>query len=95
MIQITLPRRGRGRPSVKAQAAYDAKVREFCQGLLNIQSGLDFKASGRGWCYILEEYGLLKGNFDTAENLINACRKSGQLPIDFTPADAKREIDNI
>ena len=60
MTMITLPKRGRGRPSAKAQAIYDVKVGEFCQGLLKIQSGLDFKASAQGWCYILEEYGLLK-----------------------------------
>ena len=95
MTVITLPNRGRGRPSAKAQAIYDVKVEEFCRRLFEIQSGFDFKASARGWCYILEEYGLLKGGFDTAEKLINACRKSGHLPIDFTLEDSKREIDNV
>jgi hypothetical protein len=95
MTMIALPKRGRGRPSAKAQAIYDGKVEEFCQHLLEIQSGLDFKPGARGWCYILEEYGLLKGGFDTAEKLINACRKSGHLPIDFTLEDSKREIDNV
>ncbi len=95
MTLITLPKRGRGRPSAKAQAIYDVKVEEFCRRLLEIQSGLDFKPGARGWCYILEEYGLLKGDFDKAEDLINACRKSGHLPIDFTMEDSKREIDNV
>ncbi len=70
MTLITLPKRGRGRPSAKAQAIYDVKVEEFCRRLLEIQSGLDFKPGARGWCYILEEFGLLKGDFDTAEKLI-------------------------
>ncbi len=95
MTLITLPKRGRGRPSAKAQADYDAKVEEFCRRLLEIQSGLDFKPGARGWCYILEEYGLLKGDFDKAEDLINTCRKSGHLPVDFTMEDSKREIDNV
>ncbi len=84
MTLVTLPKRGRGRPSTKAQAIYDVKVEEFCRRLLEIQSGLDFKPSARGWAYILEEYGLLKGDFDTAEKLINTCRKSGHIPIVFT-----------
>ncbi len=95
MTVITLPKRSRGRPSAKAQAAYDTKVEEFCRQLLEIQSGLDFKASARGWCYILEPNGLPKGDFDTAEKLVNACRKSGHLPIDFTLEDSKREINNV
>ncbi len=36
MTMITLPKRGRGRPTAKAQAIYDAKVEGFCQGLLEI-----------------------------------------------------------
>ena len=95
MTLITLPKRGRGRPSAKTQAIYDEKVNEFCQQLLKIQSGLDFKASARGWAYILEPGGLLKGDFDAAEKLINTCRKSGRLPIDFTLEDSKREINNV
>jgi hypothetical protein len=37
---------------------------------------LEFSPSARGWCYVLEGDGLGKGDFDTAERLINDCRKS-------------------
>jgi hypothetical protein len=50
--------------------------------------------SSRGWCYILEnECGLAKGDFDKAQGLINNCRKSGLLPIDFTVEDEARAED--
>ena len=81
---VALPKRGPGRPSARSAALCDAKVREFCGALLELQSGLDFKASARGWCYMLEPYGLAKGDFDKAEKLINGCRKNGSLPLDFT-----------
>ena len=39
----------------------------------------------------LEEHGLGKGDFDNAEKLITACRKSGDLPLDICAEDASRE----
>jgi hypothetical protein len=56
---------------------------------------LDFAPSSRGWCYSLEEHGLAKGDFDTAENLINECRKNGMLPLDICGEDDKRSFENI
>jgi hypothetical protein len=52
--------------------------------------------SSRGWCYILEnDHGLTKGEFDKAQKLINDCRKSGLLPIDFTAEDDARAADHL
>ena len=52
-----------------------------------------FTMSGRGWCYFLEGDRLInKDQFDRVENLINECRKTGLLPIDFTAQDAHREF---
>jgi hypothetical protein len=46
------------------------------------------KYSSRGWCYLLEGLGLIhKGEFDSAQNAINDCRKIGLLPIDFVAED--------
>ena len=60
--------------------------------LEEIQSRLSFKQSPRGWCYTLENEGIInKGQFDRAESAINECRKAGYLPIDFCADDAKRE----
>jgi hypothetical protein len=47
--------------------------------------------SARGWCYILEEHGLAKGDFDKAEAVINDARKSGELPINICAEDESRQ----
>jgi hypothetical protein len=57
---------------------------------------LDFRVSSRGWCYILEEKGgVLKGDFDVAQKRINACRKSGLLPLDICCDDDGRAADGL
>jgi hypothetical protein len=48
-----------------------------------------------GWCYVLEEHGLEKGDFDVAERLINKCRKSGLLPLDICCEDEGRLAENL
>lgn len=54
------------------------------------------KTSTRGWCYILENFGTInKDEFDTAEAMINYCRKAGYLPIDFVAIDKNREWYNV
>jgi hypothetical protein len=92
---IVFPRRDRGRLSVEAQSKYERVVRRFCERILEINSTLDFKVSSRGWCYILEEHGLLKGDFDFAQRLINDCRKSGELPLNICADDESRAFENI
>jgi hypothetical protein len=61
---------------------------------------MDFKVGSRGWCYLLESYGLHKGDFDAAQKLITECRKSGDLPLDICAEDVSRttaveEIDTL
>jgi hypothetical protein len=90
---ITFPKRGRGRPTAAAAAQHERQVETFCRRLIEI--GLDFKVSARGWAYILEEYGLLKGDFDAAEQLITDCRKKGHLPVDFCAEDEGRGVDHL
>jgi hypothetical protein len=90
-----LPRRGRGRKSEAAEAAYAEALEAFCDKIRQIDSTLDFKVSSRGWCYILEEHGLGKGEFDSAQKLINDCRKNGMLPINICAVDIKREAENV
>ena len=52
-----------------------------------------FTMSSRGWCYFAEGERLInKDMFDRFQNLINECRKTGLLPIDFTAQDAYREF---
>jgi hypothetical protein len=86
-----LPKRCRGHQSLEAQTQYREQVAAFCALILQIQSTMDFKVGSRGWCYILERHGLRKGDFDDAEKLISACRKSGDLPLDLCAEDSSRE----
>ena len=57
---------------------------------------MEFKVSSRGWGYILEGRGLItKVDLDKAEKLINDCRKSGHLPLDFCREDDGRQTVNL
>src|SRR5262245_30052227 len=92
---FSLPALPRGRPSAAARERYDADCRQFAKLLLEIDSRIDFKASSRGWGYILEnDHGLAKGDFDRAQDISNDLRKNGMLPIDFTADDGTREASN-
>ena len=86
-----LPKRKRGRQSAAAEARYRGGVEAFCDLIKQIKPTLDIEVGSRGWCYILEEHGLRKGDFDDAQRLINDCRKSGDLPIDICAEDGARE----
>jgi hypothetical protein len=97
-VALMLPQRGRGRLSEAEQRRYDDLLRRWCEGITEIASRLDFKVSSRGWCYVLEEYGLDKGDFDRGERLINDCRKDGLLPLDICGEDDGRQtlhLENI
>jgi hypothetical protein len=91
-----LPRLPRGRPSAATKAAYQDGVAVFCTKILEIQSRLDFSVGSRGWAYILEgERYIDKDEIDAAQNLVNACRKSGDLPLDICAEDDKRAAENV
>jgi hypothetical protein len=92
---LALPRRRRGRITAAAEAEYQRQLAAFCAAIIQIASTLDFDVSARGWCYILEEHGLKKGEFDDAEKLIAECRKSGLLPIDIVAEDSGRSFENV
>jgi hypothetical protein len=92
---ITLPRLARGRPTQAGKAAYDTEVQAFCDEILEIRSRLDFEVSSRGWCYLLEEHGLSKGDFDVAQQLIAECRRQRLLPMDIVAEDGARSFDNL
>lgn len=93
-VVVQLPVTRRGRRSANAQAIYDTQLKEFAEQILQINSRLDFPVSARGWCYILEEYGLGKGDFDTASKRINECRKTGLLPVEIVADDQTRSTNN-
>ena len=95
MIKSIIPKRSRGRQSGSAQAKYGLELERFRKTILEINSRLDFRVSSRGWCYLLEEHGLGKGDFDYAQNLINRCRKDGDLPLDICADDTSRTAINL
>ena len=74
---------------------YCRGVMKFCALIESISRTMDFKVGSRGWCYILERHGLRKGSFDTAEKLITACRKSGDLPLGICAEDVSRRTIGI
>jgi hypothetical protein len=91
-----LPKLPPHRPSAATKAAYQEKVADFCAVLLEVKSRLDFEVGSRGWAYVLEGDRLIdKDEIDAAQNLINDCRKSGDLPLDFCSEDGKRAAENL
>jgi hypothetical protein len=90
-----LPRRKPGRQSKAAQEKYQNDLDDFIQLLIGIDAVVDFKMSARGWCYILEEYGLTKDDFDYAEGLINDLRRDGSLPNGFMANEPARSFSCI
>jgi hypothetical protein len=97
---LTMPARSCGRPSPEAQAEYAAALDDWCAAIIRMSEERaeqpdNFDVSSRGWCYLLEEHGLFKGDFDTAQRLINDCRKSGRLPLDICCEDERRAADNL
>jgi len=74
---------------------HQSSLDSFYAELEKINKTIPFKVSSRGWCYLLEEYGLMKGDFNSAEKLINDGRKNGGLPIDFTALDSSRAFSCI
>jgi hypothetical protein len=83
-IDLSLPEPvGRGKVGAERRDAKDDAVEAWCARSLKIKPTLDFDPEARGWCYILEEHGLPKGDFDGTDKLITKCRKNSRLPIDF------------
>ena len=66
------------------------RSRSFAGWSCKSSQRLDFAVGSRGYCYLLEEHGLRKGDFDAAEKLITDCRKSGALPLDICAEDESR-----
>jgi len=56
---------------------------------------LIFQSARGGWCYILEEHGLSKGDFDNAQEVIAECRRQRLLPMDIVAEDGARAFENL
>lgn len=93
---LEFPTTGRpGRPS-RALSQRRARVENLLiDTVLKIRKQISFTPGSRGWCYLLEDHGLQKGDFATAQNLINTARKDGRLPIDICAEDDSRAFHNL
>jgi hypothetical protein len=92
---FSLPIRERGRTTHNKERLHQFRLEDFAKGLMEIRSRLDFTPGKRGWCYLLEEHGLSKGDFDRAEAVIDECRKTGVLPSNFAAEDQNRAAENL
>ena len=87
MTMLELPTRGKDR---------ERQLESFADQLKTIQEQIGFKVSARGWCYQLEQFGLItKAGFDRVETLINGCRSKGYLSIDFTAEEEARKFSGV
>lgn len=91
-----LPKLPPHRPNEATKAAFAIEVKAFCAKLMEVRSGYGKPVGSRGWAYILEGDGAInKNEIDAAQKLINDCRKSGDLPLDFCAEDEKRAAANV
>jgi hypothetical protein len=93
--RLSLPKRRMGYQKPAAKDAYAEDLAAWCEAIKQLASTLEFSVGTRGWCYILEEQGLAKGDFPSAEKLITDCRKSGALPLDICAEDDSRQAENL
>lgn len=71
-------------------------LKQFADQLKEMQLGIDFRVSSRGWCYLMEQAGYInKSQFNKVDMAINRCRKEGYLPVNFVAEEAARAFDNV
>lgn len=71
-------------------------LKRFASVLMQMQRGIPFKVSSRGWCYLMEQAGYInKSQFDKVDSAINRLRKEGMLPVDFVAEEAARGFSNV
>ena len=95
-MEIKLPTKIRGRPKAGQREAYLAELELMASQIRDIAKSARQKASSRGWCYLLEGFGVInKSEFDDCEGFINEARKLGILPIDFVLEEVARSFDGL
>lgn len=77
------------------EIVHEEELGRFCEDLQDFHSSLDFSPSIRGWCYLLEEHGLTKGQFGRAQDMINDMRKRGWLAMDICAESNNRPTANL
>jgi hypothetical protein len=93
-LRENFPRLFTSKRGPKGEAGTEQK-QLFAELILKLSKQIDFPVSTRGFCYLLEEYGLTKRQFKTGEELINDLWKKGLLPVDICSEDQDATIDNL
>ncbi len=75
-----------------AKEEYIDSLQVFAEDLQETQRGIDFQMSARGWCYIMEQFGLKKSDFERGQIWINECRYYGFLEPGFILEDESHEV---
>ena len=76
-----------------AKEEYIDSLRVFAEDIKEAQRGIDFQMSARGWCYIMEQFGLEKSDFERGQIWINECRLYGFLEAGFILEDESHEVE--
>lgn len=71
-------------------------LERFALVLTEMNNGIGFRVSARGWCYLMEQAGYIdKSQFDKVESAVNRCRKMGLLPVDFVADESARAFTGV
>jgi len=82
-------------PTRKGRRKQD-QLEKLAKELKEISRQIGFKLSSRGWCYQLEGFNYItKADFERVERLINECRRTGLLPVDFVAEERARSFDIV
>ncbi|GAH42827.1 unnamed protein product, partial [marine sediment metagenome] len=93
-MNIRLPiRKKRGGQKTGIDEKYINSLRVFAEDLKEAQRGIDFSMSARGWCYLMEQYDLKKGDFTLGQKWIRECRVHGFLEPGFVLEDESHEVE--
>ncbi|MBA7548892.1 hypothetical protein ES705_41360 [subsurface metagenome] len=76
-----------------AKEEYIDSLRVFAEDMKKMQAEVGFNMSARGWCYVLEQFGLDKGDFETGQGWIRKCRVRGFLRPGFILEDESHEVE--
>lgn len=72
------------------------RLMDLAEFMQDISNKAGFKMSARGWCYQMEQLGLIQKNeFGKVEDAINACRRQGFIPVDFVAEEDARSFKSI
>lgn len=72
------------------------RLEKFALILHQMQQGINFRVSSRGWCYLCEQKGYIdKSQFDKVDSAVNRCRKMGLLPVDFVAEESARAFIGV